>query len=273
MALILIPNHPEKRVTRTRCLRNRFPLIALCLALLCSGCILVPVRVPTKTRTASAELKRKADVSFIQVGVTTRDEVQQNLGWIDTGLDGPLFLGRWAQSSWGVVWGVGGYAGAAAGWQRGWTLHNLLIDFDDQGVVRQISTFPGQEILEVLASRFPPDAGHPAEPGKPVDVPVEYLRGGQKYSGTLSVGGETLAFHGDPQARAGQAFDFHTPAANVIRLSPGQAASSTPGHLEKLALTIHFREKTTVGRKFNMRVDMHGAVELVRCFPPDRKEH
>ncbi len=65
-------------------------------------------------------------LEFIKVGSTTRGEVEQKLGWVDTGIkDDRLFIGRWAESSWGVAWAAGGGYSAAGGCsqRRAWSLY------------------------------------------------------------------------------------------------------------------------------------------------------
>lgn len=103
----------------------------------CSGCI-VPVRVPTKSISVSGATRKRIDLGFIKPGVTTREEIAQKLDWIDTGVkDENIYVGRWAESSWGVAWAVAGEYNGSAGWNRAWTIHNLLIDFDEKGVALQ----------------------------------------------------------------------------------------------------------------------------------------
>ena len=68
-------------------------------------------------------------LEFIKVGSTTREEVEQKLGWVDTGIkDDRLFIGRWAESSWGVAWAAGGGYSAAGGCsqRRAWSLYPFL---------------------------------------------------------------------------------------------------------------------------------------------------
>ena len=237
-------------------------LLALCAAVLCWGCLVVPLRVPTKTRTPSGELKQKVDPSFISTGVTTREEVVQKLGWIDTGVrDDHFFFGRWVESTWGVVWAAGGYGAGGAGWNRNWNVHNLLLDFDEKGVVRQITSFPDKQILEMLAARSLPDGDHAKDEGIPIEISVEYRRGPKTYPGALSLGHDAFVFLADRQTKPKERYDFTTAAANISHLS---LSGTVKEHPEKVDVTIHFTDKTPVGRKFNVRVGMPGAAALVK---------
>jgi len=142
------------------------------------------MRAPTKTRTPEGtELRRTVDLGFLQAGKTTRQEVETALAWIAADAatdirDDRFFLGRWAESDWGVAWAAGGYYAAAGGWNRYWKLHNLVIDFDECGVVRQITQIPNEELFRVLRERVRRDPGHPLDLSAAIEIPVEYLRAG-----------------------------------------------------------------------------------------------
>jgi hypothetical protein len=89
-------------------------LILLCVAT--TACML-----PTMTiRGVSGEAKSQ-DYSFIKEGQTTREEVIEKLGWMDSGIqEKRLFWGRWIYSR---------------GTHRSYTTCNLLIEFDERGMV------------------------------------------------------------------------------------------------------------------------------------------
>lgn len=101
-------------------------------------------RIPTRQRGSSGQQfdGKGFDPSIVQPGATTRQEVLVKFSMINTGYDDPhLFWGRWARSQWGYWWIVvapspngGGGAGAGDA-KRIWHVHNLLITFDDKGVV------------------------------------------------------------------------------------------------------------------------------------------
>jgi hypothetical protein len=74
------------------------------------------------------------------VGTTRREEVSKKLASIDTGYSNPrLFWGRWAVSKWGYWWMVGAPCAGnclAGDAKRIWHAHNLLITFDETGIVQ-----------------------------------------------------------------------------------------------------------------------------------------
>jgi hypothetical protein len=97
-------------------------------------CLFVPVRLPTQTKGVSGK-SQKVDFTFLKLGSTTRDEVDKHLAVIDTGVKQKnLFWGRWESSTWG--YGMVGLD-VPPGGDRYWRIHNLLIQFDPNGVVHR----------------------------------------------------------------------------------------------------------------------------------------
>ncbi len=122
-------------------MRNPFRSIGIifviCALLTLSGCIGGATPMIKRERGPQGnQLPKKAfDTAFVQVGTTTRDEVRSKLSIIDTGVESPRFFwGRWASSKWGYMFAVGGYGAAAGDAGRIWTVHNLVIGFDEKGV-------------------------------------------------------------------------------------------------------------------------------------------
>src|SRR5258708_4766851 len=78
----------------------RVALIAVAI-FLCQGCLVMPVRAPTRTNGNSGAME-KISLDFLHSGKTTKDEVTTKLGGTDTGIrDKQFFVGRWATSHWG----------------------------------------------------------------------------------------------------------------------------------------------------------------------------
>ncbi|HTQ62864.1 MAG TPA: hypothetical protein VMI32_21745 [Candidatus Solibacter sp.] len=119
--------------------------------------------MPKRTRTPQGTEVKTVDLNFIQAGHTPRSEVEDKLKLIDTGYRADrFFLGRWASSNaggWAFVVGLGGGMGNAS---RIWKNGNLLIEFDENGVVRRSETFSDSQLLRALvpvveASRWLPE--------------------------------------------------------------------------------------------------------------------
>src|SRR5437879_8495005 len=128
---------------------------------LCQGCVVVPVRAPTRTNGLTGKME-KVNLDFLQAGKTARQEVTEKLGETDTGVkDNRLFLGRWTSSKWGVFWAAGGGYSGTGGWNRAWARHNVLISFDEQDIVQQFRQFPAEEMLQQLSACVAEGQSHP----------------------------------------------------------------------------------------------------------------
>jgi hypothetical protein len=265
---------------------NRVAWIALACAFL-SGCVAAPMRVPTKTRNVSGEVGKKLDLTFIQVGTTTREEVGQKLGWIDAGVKGNrIFVGRWADSSWGVVWAVAGYTNAVGGWNRGWTTHTVVLDFDEKGVVRQMSVVPDKDILSTLSKPVSEDSSGSLDLSTPIKLPVEHIRSSKHFMGTLELGRDAFVFLQDRETSPKEVYDFRILPAGIGYLTMGHGVplegwvssecrtctgtippSVSPGNV---VVTIHFKRSTSVGSKMNVRVDLPTVITLIRYIAQTR---
>ena len=262
--------------------RIRFLRLAW-IALLCaffSGCVVVPMRAPTKTRSSSGEVGKKLDLDFIQVGTTTREEVGQKLAWVDTGVkDDRLFLGRWAESSWGVLWAAGGPpASGAGGWERSWKTHNLLLDFDEIGVVQQVSFVSDEDILRTLSKRVSKDPSRSLDLSAPIEVPVDYIRSSKHFMGTLILGRDAFVFLEDRETKSKEAYDFRISPASIghlsmdhrgpVRIERGPVLDVVPPG--KVVVTIHLKQKTSVGSKMKVRVDLPTTMILIKYIAQTR---
>jgi hypothetical protein len=99
-----------------------------------NACVIVPVRLPTKTQDISGTVQ-KLDFTFLKAGSTTRDAVNKNLVPIDTHAgQANFFWGRWESSKWGYgAFGGVEYPTVAGG--RTWDARNIFINFDPKGIV------------------------------------------------------------------------------------------------------------------------------------------
>jgi hypothetical protein len=244
---------------------------------LCQGCIVAtPMRAPTHNIGPSGEgANGKLALGFIQAGKTGREEVTQKLGWTDTGLkDDRLFLGRWASSSWGVYSAVvvagGGADGAAGGgtdaWNRHWGTHNLLIDFDEKGLVKQYRVFPDSELVEELAAWVAESPNRSLDLSKPMEIPV-LLHGAKDrhFNGTLVLDNDSFEFREDESSGV---HNFKIAPKQIRTLSLARPADAHPRYMNG---TIQFTEKTPVGHEVTIRVDMPTVMVLVKYLAQTRK--
>ena len=151
----------------------------LCTSL--SGCI-GATPLPKRTRTPEGTEVKNVDVKFIHPGQTTRAEVKEKLKLIDTGYPNDhFFLGRWSSSTWGGwIILVGTCCETVGGAGRVWKSGNLLVEFDEAGVVTRSEPFDDRKAIRMLG---PVSENTPLQLTEPLEMPVKYW----KIPGSLSV--------------------------------------------------------------------------------------
>ena len=232
---------------------------------LCQGCVIVPVRAPTRTNALAGNIE-KVNLDFLQAGKTTRQEVTERLSETDTSIkENGLFLGRWSSSKWGVFWAAGGGYNAVGGWNRAWARHNVLISFDDQDVVQQFRKFPDEELVKQLSAWVAEGHAQPLDLSSPIEVPVDHRHGsGVSFPGILILSNDSFEF------RENEKHNFKIPPQQIrdIQLtSIGHGDKSDPRYLNE---TIHFTQKTNVGGKMTIRVDVPTIMTLVKYVAQTR---
>jgi hypothetical protein len=238
-------------------IRPMAALWATLVCIFCSGCLVVPLRVPAKSISVSGAAGKHIEYGFIKSGVTTRKEVTEKLKSIDTGVeDETVFVGRWAESSWGVAWALGGGYAGEAGWNRDWAIHNLLIDFDVNGIVLQTSVLSDNDVLKSLSERLSRNPGKSLDFSRPISVPVEYIRSNGHVLGTLILSKDEFAFVVDREANPKSKYDFKISPENLNDLGPGAKDIDDPPRPESIGVTIYFKNKIAVGRKLSARTDI-----------------
>ncbi len=226
---------------------------------LCQGCLVVPVRAPTHTNGFSGKME-KVDLDFLQAGKTARQEVTEKLGETDTGIkENRLFLARWASSKWGVLWMVAGNNSGAGGWNRAWARHNVLISFDDQDIVQQFHEFSDEDLVKQLSAWVAEGRAQPLDLSTPIEVAVDHRHSpGVCFPGTLVLGNDSFEF------RENEKHSFRISPKQIKNLSLtsiGHGDKSDPHYVNE---TIHFRQKTAVGGKMTIRVDVPTILILVK---------
>lgn len=129
--------------------------------------------LPKRTRTPEGTEVKNVDLTFIHPGQTTRDEVREKLKLIDTGYRGDhFFLGRWSSSTWGGwIIAAGMCCDAAGGGGRVWKSGNLLVEFDDAGIVKRSERFDDTKAIRVLAAVA---ENSPLQLTAPLELSVQY---------------------------------------------------------------------------------------------------
>lgn len=198
-------------------IRSPKKLQAITVFLLCvtlNGCI-GATPLPKRTRTPEGTEVKNLDLTFIRPGQTTRAEVKEKLELIDAGYQGDrFFLGRWSSSSWGTWAVLAGYIGSYAGGGRVWKSGNLLVEFNDEGIVTRSEPFDDVHAIRELT---PVAESTPLQLAVPLEMPVKYWKNAtpQLVAATITLSASSFAFElGDQKKK----HKFSLPAKEVLRV-------------------------------------------------------
>lgn len=207
---------------------------------------------PSRPRITESQL----NVTFIRPGITTRTEVLERLAWADAGVrEDRLFVARWVSSSADTGAAVDEEVPAAV--RRTWRAHNLLVEFDQQGVVTEVREVADKHLAEALADWIAANPSAPLDLSAPIAIPASYRRA----SATLLLTRESFEFRSATKGcrvspsglrRVSLATRFRTP----------QAASADEA--------IFFTEKTTAGRKVTLQTDVAHLFVLLKYVSQTR---
>ncbi len=246
--------------------KTLFALICVFLCSLCVSCIIFPVRVPTRTKTPlSTERKTKIKVNFIQVGSTSRADVLNNLGWINTGIqEENFFWGRWTSSAWRWVWAVGAGGGGALGSNRVWGSHNLLVEFDEKGLVKSYSVFNDGAILKRLCATLTQRMREPLNLSPPIEIQVQHrhAREAQYEPAKLILDKESFEF----KEFTKKSHSFEISPAKITRFSHASTFVRDPSSNASIIYSVHFGVKTNAGKKITLALGPKALMVLARYF-------
>lgn len=146
-------------------------------AVIATSCV-APVAMTKRVRGYAGEpTNNTVDLKFLRIGETKREDVLQNLHWADSGIkEDRLFWGRWISSGSGWVWAVAGGASFESGANRNWEAHNLLVEFDENGIVNQVHEVNDSQLLAQLCDALVRSKVPPLELGSPIEVKGKHRR-------------------------------------------------------------------------------------------------
>jgi hypothetical protein len=218
------------------------PLVFSAVLCDCVGATRLPVRATSPA--GAAIQKKEINLNFLQAGSTHREEVENQLSAINTTYSNPrLFWGRWGESKWGFWWvvAVPCTSNCAAGdAKRIWHVRNLLVTYDENGLVTSKETIPDEKkFWRSLHSRMVKAPPPPLDLAQPVRVelttpePVAILLGKD---------------HIELEQSNSDAPNVQTPIMKIARFSHGTSLNkkSSPG---VTCHTLEFSEKTVFGKK------------------------
>lgn len=238
-------------------------VLALVSILFSSACVPVPVRKPPSVRgPAGVSVGTSPDYAFISPHQTTREEVIRRLGWTDVGLnDSRLFWGRWETSTKGrveimIIPQVG-----TAGESRVWVSHNILVEFDENGVVASAREVEDKSLTsELISWTQSPGRNFPSSSmlaQKLFSAGIPNTTAGSNHGwGSMSVRQEGLEFN-DQYTHAQFQVAFDRIAS--FELTPIIQSIWRRGQIDErkllLVLRLKLKDKTEWGKEVSVRID------------------
>ena len=205
----------------------------------CAGAMRLPAR---SHGPAGANIEhRELDMSFLQPGTTSRTEVLNKLAVIDTGPSTPrLFWGRWSESKWGYWWFVAANGQAIGDARRIWHLKNLLLTFDENGVVQERQVFENDRALwSALGEKL--SHASPMDLSQPVVLPVCCPR-----TQEISLSKDWIEIPGYKKKAP-----VRISPLDVVRFSHSSLGDKS-GRPALTCHTLHFSKKTAIGKKLHL---------------------
>jgi len=236
-------------------------LLTAVLSVHLSACLAVPVKAPRVKTPTSGTIKGKVELDFLKEGVTRKEEVRAKLAHLAAGYETPhLFVARWLDSQWLLLWAAGGYGAGGAGASRNWGTHTLFIEFDDSGVVRRVQAVPDAKLqlairsLAIVYPRAPPE-------------PLFAVRVTHPHTWSLAQRGEMkmnkdgVVFREEGKKK----HDFETPLSNIrlIQLHGIYQVGREPQPNQFMA-SVTFHKKVAGGTFLLFHVDFPELITLVR---------
>jgi hypothetical protein len=249
--------------------RRNIPL-TLGISLVCfsiqilTACLGSPVPLSRRDRAASGE-ERKLDLTFIQAGKTSRAEVNEKIGWMDTGYRNPhVFWGRWSSSTLGYWVVVGGPGGAEDLSRRVWGLKNLIISFDQNGLVRDSQLSDETELIRMLHQTFVETEAEPLDLTQSLTFAVEYRDGRTYKLANLSFGPDSIVVQGVRRSYV----NIAPTQISEVR-PPGPMSQDVgwnldrPGATERPGITLLLSEKSRRGKEIILRMPADALATLI----------
>jgi hypothetical protein len=221
----------------------------------CAGATRLPTR--TKGPVGASIEKKEIDLSFLQVGVTHREEVASKLAAIDTSYSNPrLFWGRWSESRWGYWWIIAGGGAAEGEAKRIWHVQNILVVFDEDGTVTSKEVIKDNDALWLALHSYmltaPPP---PLDLSQPIRISIRPPNRREPKAILLSKDGMEFERRSSKRKKP----NVQVSVLDVIRFRHVANWDKNPS---ATCHTLEFSEKTAFGRKIGFCTDAAGAGTL-----------
>jgi hypothetical protein len=121
------------------------------LASIC-GSACLPVKTSQQTRVIGGQTAKTVDFKFLTVGSSSRAEIDEKLGWVDSGFKNQrLFWARYFEANWKLV---GAYRSPASQFDDTlqWHERNLMIELDENGSAKRWELVSDKQLAAWLLS-------------------------------------------------------------------------------------------------------------------------
>lgn len=241
---------------------NRISQLNVCIlgAILCASCVVFPVPTHKHMKGASGTpVPKQADLKFIKSGETRRQEVLEKLAWADAGLSGErLFLARWKDTHMAVCAAAGGAYAGGADCGRIWHTRNVLIGFDQQGIVQEVRQVRERDLATELSARV----RNGLEPRLDLSEPyvLRVIGNGDGSSATLILERDRFACDGFGRKR-----DINIPPEQILAVHTvkGEAVG-------RIGVEVYYTDGRQAARKLRFLMKAPDLLTLVAYFEQTR---
>jgi hypothetical protein len=240
-------------------------LFAVFSSFLCSGCLVFPAGKANPPIGASGALSAKVDLTFIHPGTTQRAEVIEKLKLLDSGCGNTQsFWGRWSTPSADIVWIHPSDPALRPSDSHGYSIHNILVEFDNQGAVQSSRLVSDDHIIPELRAFQVKTHTLPLDLSEPISFFVEYtpwnkwIISASAQSGTIVLFKDFFQFL---EERSGK-HSFTVPRSTLVEISHNHYGSdnANPG---LIFVTLHFNKTTPAGRDLHISLELHDLMALL----------
>jgi hypothetical protein len=259
---------------RSHCLRASVVLAVVLLGTMSTaGRVVVPIKMRTRVE-APAGTKHVISKNDFIPGKTPREDVEGRYGAaaVETDAAG-LFWGRFRASSWAFAAFTALPAPYATG-GRLWGVRNLIVTFDENGLVRDSFVVSEGDLHRRLRRALVEVSAHPRESAQPLSIhgrdpnPEE---SGRSVDLELTSAGAVVTRH----PRVGRDGRPRSETA-VVTVALADIESLTVGHGGSdpyaVEVVLKFRSKTSVGDHLKFPVDPRDALTIARWWAHVRPE-
>ncbi len=239
------------------------------LSLLCSGCMVFPAsksRLPTG---ASGVLTGKLDLKFIQPNKTSRAEVLEKLSSLDSGCGNhQFFWGRWSTPSVDLVPIFPRDPALRPPPSQGYSLQNLLVEFDDQGVVQSSRLIHDDQLIPELSALQVKIHTPALDLSEPFIFTVNFTRWNQGIlsapyeSGTIALFPDSFHFADNERGED----NFTAPRSTLARITHDHNATLNESP-DIFVVILRFNLSSSVSRDLHVSLKLKELMTLLRFQP------